>query len=379
MLHRRSAAAAIGLAAALPWGARATETAAAARELLLGHTGVLSGALGVPIRALLAGAGLAFQQVNAGGGLFGRRIRLESLDDALQPDQAVANYKTLLNERQVLAMFGCVGSGTTAAAGPLLQDSGAPLVGAYAVADSARRKVAGSAYFVRAGTGREAQAIVQHLHTLGVERIAAAHLDNPGGQEAASLLQQALAERKLQLVQTVAVQGDGGNAGAAGAALAKQGPQAVVMYLAGDLPAKLMQGHWGAGGNALFYGMSIVNGEVVARALGEGMRSGLTIAQVMPYPWSRLEPSARQFRSLAEAANVPVGYLSFEGYANALVMVEALRRCGPEPSRARLHAALRGLKQTIAGLDIDFSNREAIAGSRLVDMVHIGKEGRFVR
>ncbi len=378
MLNRRTAAAGIGLAASA-WGARAAEPAISSTELLLGQTGVLSGPLGTPIRALLAGAGLAFGQTNANGGIYGRRIRLESLDDELQPAKAVANYKTLLDSRPCIAMFGCVGSGTTAAAAALLRDSGAPLVGAYAVADSARRKVAGSAYFVRAGIGREAQAIVQHLHTLGVDRIAAANLDNPGGQEASALLDQALTERKLTLRKPVPVKSDGSNAAEAGALLASLNPQAVVMYLAGDLPAKLMQGHWAAGGNASFYGMSIVNGEAVAQGLGAAMRGGLTIAQVMPYPWSRLEPVARNFRGLAEAASVPVGYTSYEGYANGLVMVEALRRCGPDPSRAKLHTALRGLRQNIAGLDIDFSDRDALSGARLIDLVHIGKEGRFVR
>jgi branched-chain amino acid transport system substrate-binding protein len=252
------------------------------------------------------------------------------------------------------------------------------MIGGYAVADSARRKVTGSAYFIRAGSGREAQALVQHLTTLGITQIASAQLDNPGGQEVVALIESALAEHKLKLVLNVPVKGDGSNADEAGATLARQAPQAIIMYLAGTLPARVMKAHWAAGGTSSFYGMSIVPGELVARALGKELR-GLVISQVVPYPWAQVEPAANSFRRLAQGAGQPVGYLAYEGYVNALVTLEALRRCGNEFTRPRLHTALRAMKQRFAGMDIDFGNRDAIAGSRFVDMVHVNGEGQFTR
>jgi branched-chain amino acid transport system substrate-binding protein len=377
MLGRRQALSALGAAGAA-WAGLARGAEAGGPEILLGQTGVLSGPLGVPIKTLLAGANLAFTQANAQGGVNGRRVRLLSLDDELKPDKAAANYKTLLAEHKVLGFFGCVGSGTTAAAAPLLQDSGAPLVGAYAVADSARSKVLGSAYFIRAGSGREAQALVQHLMTLGITRIATAQLDNPGGQEVVTLVEAALAEHKLKLELNVPVKPDGSNAAEAGQALARQAPQAVLMYLAGSLPARVMKAHWTAGGSSSFYGMSIVQGEDVARVLGAELRS-LVISQVVPYPWGQVEPVASNFRKLAAAASLPVGYIAFEGYFNALVMLEALKRCGNELTRARLHASLRSMKQRFAGMEVDFSDRKALAGSRFVDMVHVNGNGQFTR
>lgn len=374
-MDRRQACASIALLGA-GWGAARAEDGVASGEIVLGQSAVLSGPLGTPIKALNAGAAIGFK---AAGPINGRRVRIESLDDELVPDKAVANYRRLLDERRVFAFFGCVGSGTTAAAAGLLQDSGAPLVGAYAVADSARRKAGPSAYFVRAGTGREAQALVQHLTTLGIDRMAFAHLDNPGGQEAATLFEQALAERQLKLLGRAAVKADGSNAGERGRELAALGAQAVVMYLAGELPAALMKAHTTAGGTSAFYGMSIVNGEVVARAMGADFRGGLVISQVMPYPWSQVEPAAQQFRTLAQADGVPVNYTSFEGYVNALVMAEALRRCGSDPTRAKLHQALRSMRQRVAGMDVDFGDRAAISGARLVDMVFVGRDGRYTR
>jgi ABC-type branched-subunit amino acid transport system substrate-binding protein len=299
-----------------------------------------------------------------------------SLDDELKPDRAVANYEKLLGDG-VFGFFGCVGSATTAAAAPMLMKSGAPWVAGYAVADSARDKLKGSGFFVRATSGREAQALVQHLTTIGVTRIAMAMLDNPGGKEAASLVEAALSSQKLQAAASVAIKGDGANIPEAAAELAKASPQAVIMYLGGALPGQLMKASWALNASPMFYGMSIVAGEVTVKVAGEKAR-GLAISQVVPYPWSESDPPTREYRRLAEAAKVPVGYYSFEGYLNALVLLEALKRSGRELTRPRLLATLRSMKMRVAGVDLDFA-ANGVTGSRFVELVQVTHEGRFVR
>ena len=62
-----AAAASLGLFSV----ARAAENGVTDTEVVLGHTGILSGPLGAPIKVVMAGAGLAFDAVNAQGGVFG--------------------------------------------------------------------------------------------------------------------------------------------------------------------------------------------------------------------------------------------------------------------------------------------------------------------
>ncbi|WP_260590762.1 ABC transporter substrate-binding protein [Variovorax sp. DXTD-1] len=97
-----------------------------------------------------------------------------------------------------------------------------------------------------------------------------------------------------------------------------------------------------------------------------------------PYPWGEVEAVTRDYRRLAERAQVPVGYGSFEGYLNGLVMIKAIKRTGRDLMRARLHATLRALKLRLAGMDIDFSTG-ATTCSRFIEMVRATPEGRFVR
>jgi branched-chain amino acid transport system substrate-binding protein len=307
----------------------------------------------------------------------GRRVRIVSLDDELQPPKAVANVRQLLERDGVFGFFGCVGSATTAATAELLLTSGAPALAGYAVADSARAKVKGAAYFVRSTSGREAQALVEHLVTIGITRIGVAVLDNPGGQEAQALIGAALALHRLAPAAVAAVKGDASNAAAAAKALSEQRPQAVLMYLGGVLPGELMKASWALGWFPSFYGMSIVAGEVVFKVAGPRSR-GLAISQVVPYPWGQADALVAQYRQLAEAAKVPVGYYSFEGYLNGRVLVEALNRCGRDLTRARFHATMRAMKLRLAGMSLDFTGGDA-TGSRFVELVQVSQEGRFVR
>jgi ABC-type branched-subunit amino acid transport system substrate-binding protein len=201
MQRRNLLAAAVGgiSFAASPMSSRAQAAVAsgASNEIVLGQSAIISGPLGGPIQAMISGAQLAFDAVNAQGGVHGRKIRLLTLDDELAPPKAVANYKKLLEEQGVVAMFGCVGSGTTAAAGKLLPDYGCASIGGYGVADSAREKTGNHGFFLRASMGREAEVLVQQLTTIGITQFAVAHMDNPGGQEALALVTQALQARQL--------------------------------------------------------------------------------------------------------------------------------------------------------------------------------------
>lgn len=346
-------------------------------EVVLGQTGILSGPLGEVIKTFLSGATAVFDDIGRRGGVHGRRIRLVSLDDRLEPQQAVANYKKLLEEENAFAFFGCVGSGTTAAAAPALKASGAPLVGGYAVADSARDRVKGMAYFVRATTGREAEVLLGHLTTLGISRIGVAQLDNPGGQEALGLLSKAMEVHRIQPARSVAVKGDGSNIDAVAAQLSDPQLQAVVMYLGGPLGANLIKAIRALGSSPRFYGMSIVPGELSAKLLGEQVR-GLAISQVVPYPWASADATAIAYRRLMERQNLTVGYYTYEGYINARVMAEALERCGRELSHQRLHAVLQSMRMTLAGMTVDF-NGGSHTGSRFVELVAVTRDGRFVR
>ena len=366
-------------ATAAPWvsNAAAAEAGVSDKELVIGQTAILSGPLGVPVNARMAGAQLAFAESRRQGGIFGRNVRIVAMDDELKPERALANYEKLISEERVLAFFGCGGSATTAAAAGLLERGGAPLIGGFAVADSAREKVKSSAYFLRATSQREADVLVQHLATIGVERVAVAYLDNPGGTEALEMVKKAMTRNRMTPHAAVAVKGDGSNVRDAAKALAERPPQAILMYLGGPLPGELIKATAETSSRPMWYGMSIVGGELTAKVAGEKAR-GLVIAQVVPYPWNQSDAVASEFRALAARTQVPVDYYTFEGYLTGQLLLEALRRTGRDVNRAKLQATMRSLKFRLGNLNVDFSGGSG-TGSEYVELVQVTQDGRFIR
>jgi len=372
-IHRRHLLQA-GLGA-LAWGAQAP-VRAQSRELLLGQSAVLSGPLGKAITGLNQGIQLALDQANAAGGVNGQTLRLISLDDELKPDKAIANYKSLVAQHRVSAFFGCVGSGTSAAAAGVLRESGLPSFGGYAVGDGAREKTKGAAYFLRASYGREAEVLVQHLLTLGIDRIAVAHLANPGGDEVLQSITRLLDAKQVKLRGAGAVANDGANAGAIARTLAALDTQAIIMFLNVPLAAALMDAVLQTGHRPSFYGMSIVAGDGVAAIIGPKSR-GLIVAQAVPYPWSEVDLTTQDYRRLCAAHQATPNYIGFEGYLNAVLFVNILRRAG-DLSAARIHAAVRATRMRLAGMNIDFGDGD-LSGSKFVELVQVAESGRFVR
>jgi hypothetical protein len=98
-----------GQAAEKRYGPGVTDT-----EIKIGQTmpysGPLSGA-GTVGRAELA----YFEMLNEEGGINGRKVRLISLDDAFSPPKTVEQTRKLVEEEQVLAIFGTIGTAPSAA------------------------------------------------------------------------------------------------------------------------------------------------------------------------------------------------------------------------------------------------------------------------
>ncbi|MBP8271354.1 MAG: ABC transporter substrate-binding protein [Sphaerotilus sp.] len=373
MLRRRIVLASAAAVLARTAGAA---TASAASDLVLGQSAPLTGPLSPPVLAFNAGAQLAFDTLNAGGGITGRRVRWITADDRGDPALAQAICDKLITEQNATALFGCAGSLSMAAIEPLLRRHGVPALGGLWVADSVRTQCKGVAYFVRASLAQEASALALHLATIGLQRIGVVHLSSPFGQEGLKVIADALTDQGLLLSGTAAVTPEGATAQEAARKLLALAPQAIVLFVNGSQAATVMATAADLRRHPSFYGLSIVSDEDAIRRIGAQAR-GLAISQVVPYPWSESDRQTVDYQALAEAAKVPVGYASFEGWLNAQVLIEALRRCNGEISRTRLHATLKVLQWYVAGMTVNFSRQE-LSGSRFVELVQLTASGRYL-
>src|SRR2546422_5480423 len=120
--------AAAALAFLLSNGALA-EPGVTADSIVLGQAAGFTGSVAGTVKELTAGARAYFDYVNAKGGVHGRKIVLESVDDGFDPKRTPDAIKKLIEEKHVFALFLSRGTPTNQAAYPVLEQAKGPLVG----------------------------------------------------------------------------------------------------------------------------------------------------------------------------------------------------------------------------------------------------------
>jgi len=162
-------------------GARA-EVGVTDQEVVVGQFAPFSGPAEQLGKRLNVGIQAYLQSVNAQGGIHGRRLRLVTRDDGYEPDRAVAAAKGLIEQDNVFALVGSVGTPTGLAAVPVLTSAKVPLVGMFTGAQGLREPFNRYVFHVRASYFDETERIVQHLTTLGVKKIAVFYQNDAYGK-----------------------------------------------------------------------------------------------------------------------------------------------------------------------------------------------------
>jgi ABC-type branched-subunit amino acid transport system substrate-binding protein len=368
------------LVAALAFAASATGFAQGVtdHEIVLGQSAALTGPAGQLGKDMRDGALLYFEHVNAQGGVNGRRIVLKTLDDGYEATRAAENTRKLINDDKVFALFGYVGTPTSAASMPIFTQAKVPFVGPFTGAESLRNPVNPYIFNVRASYFDETEAIVQHLTAMSIDRIAIFYQDDAYGQAGLAGVERALKKRNLQLVARGTVERNTVKVEKAVQEIAKADPQSVIMISAYTSCAAFIKEMKAAGHNPTFWNVSFVGSKALAEELGQEGR-GVEISQVMPFPWDNAIPVVKEYRHLADQAKVEPGFGTLEGYIAAKVMVEGLRRAGRKLDRESFVKAMETMGDyDTGGFRVSYGPGMR-AGSKFVDLTIISKDEKFVR
>ncbi|MDO9157898.1 MAG: ABC transporter substrate-binding protein, partial [Burkholderiaceae bacterium] len=173
--------------------------AAGDKPIVLGQSAAFSGPAAELGQQYHLGARLYFDRVNASGGIEGRKIELHKLDDGYEPERCAANTRQFIAEG-VFALFGYVGTPTTAAALPLATEARMPLFAPLTGAQSLREPYNRQVVHIRASYLDETAAIVRQTHAVGIKRLAVFHQNDGYGQAGLDGVRRALATLQLEPV-----------------------------------------------------------------------------------------------------------------------------------------------------------------------------------
>jgi len=279
----------------------------------------------------------------------------------------------------VFAVFGVLGTDNTNEGLKITTPKGVPFLFPV-TGDAAMRREPNRYFFtISASLPEEMDKIVEHLLTVGVQRIAVAHFDNGFGRSLLEATQRSMKQRGAELAAAVPFDVDAKNAPAAAQKIAAAKPAAIILASLGKSSADFIEAYRKGGGDAAIYSFSGVGSDQLIQRLGAGSR-GIVISQNMPSPWSNAESSARDYRALKAAAKeTNYSYLNMRGYISATVLVEALKRAGKAPTREGLVDAVESMHHMdIGGFPVDFS-KERHHGSQFVELTVISGNGTFIK
>lgn len=360
------------LAALLPLGSACAETGVDADTITLAQSGALTGPLAELNKDYLSGATLYFDQMNARGGINGRRIRLLIVDDAYDPAQAADNVRKLVNGGQVFAFFGCFGTGPSQQAIPIASSARIPFFAPYTGADALRQHTP-YVFHLRASYGQEIEKMVEHLANLGVTSIGVVRHADPFGQAGLDAATRALEKRGLTPAVVAPIASSGADAAETARKIAAANPAAVILVTAGNSSAAFLRALQQTDRHPMLYGLSVISSKQLIRELGDKAH-GLVIAQVVPTPFRVDHPIVREYRQAADKAALAYSHTSLEGYIAARTFTEGLRRAGKDLTRERLVAALEEMKDLdLGGVRVGFSPRRHV-GMDFVDLTVVSRD-----
>ena len=367
---------------AAAWGAALALTAHGA-ELVIGQVAPLSGVLASTGEQMVLGGKVYFQHVNAQGGIHGANIRVEVADDGYKVPDTVRLTRELLAKPEVVALYGFAGTAniTQLLTDGVLAQGGAALVAPYTGGESLRNPFNPWIFHVRAGYADEAEHMVQQLTTLHMDRMAVMYQDDGFGKAGLAGVEAALAKRNLKLVAAAPYERNTDKVDDAVKTILAANVHAVIMIAINKPAAAFVKRYREAGGGAQLFSISVVDPAEIVKLAGQKNARGLGISQVVPYPYTPMLPVVREFQGLLKkyAPNAQVNYTNFEQFLGAKVLVEALRRAGPAPTRAKVVKALESLQNyDLGGVTLSYSPTDRV-GSRYVEVTVIGSDGRLMK
>lgn len=97
-------------------------------EILIGEYGSLTGTTATFGQSTDNAIQMAFDEINAAGGLLGKKVKVLVEDDQSKPEEAATAVTKLINQNHVVAMLGEVSSSRSLAAAPICQANGVPMI-----------------------------------------------------------------------------------------------------------------------------------------------------------------------------------------------------------------------------------------------------------
>jgi branched-chain amino acid transport system substrate-binding protein len=175
--------------------------AAAQETIKVGLVAAMSGQSAKSGEAITRGLTLAIDEINAKGGLLGKKVELVSRDDESNPAKGVVAARELVQREKVVALFGGVDTPVSLAIVPFANQAKVPFMGVWAAGTPITRNGAPENYVFRVSAVDEIvdKALVDYsIKKYAAKKPGMILINNPWGESNEKGLKAALAAKKME-------------------------------------------------------------------------------------------------------------------------------------------------------------------------------------
>lgn len=296
--------------------------------ILLGQSCALTGPAGELGQNFRSGLLASFEAYNRSTGLSVRSIELISLDDRYEPELAIRNTRRLIANPEVFCLIGEVGTPTSKAVLPIIEEASVPFIAPFTGAELLRQPFKPQVFNIRSSYAQELECLVGYLtEALNIQHIACLYQNDAFGQNGLWGLKRALAKRDMQLVSTGHYERNTVAVKNAFLSIRSGQPEAVVLIGAYRPCASFISLARRHGlESATFCTISFVGAESLQKTL-QGTENGCIVSQVVPSPWQSRLPVIQEYRRDLERHQPgrDYGYVSLEGYLAGRFFIQAVQ------------------------------------------------------
>jgi branched-chain amino acid transport system substrate-binding protein len=359
-------------------------------EIILGQSAAFQGSSAILGTELWKGANAYFSFINSQGGVNGRKIKVLSLNDDYEGKKTLENTIDLIQNKNVFALFGYVGTPTIVEALPAIQKFSKDDVFLFSNFTGAQpqRELPHSSYVfnVRTSYRLETLGLVKLLHSIGKRKFGLFIQYDSYGRAGADGVQRALREKKLDVVAETTYQRGvhyGESMSSQVQALMKANTEVVISVGSYAACAAFIRDAREAGFKGIIANLSFVGPDAMLRLLlneekikNKKFTQNLINTQAVPPPSDKSIKLVNEYQDIMKKFGVNYSgkveegvdeytFTSLEGFLNAKVFVEILKKIKGQVTRKSFYNVAKKTHNLDVGLGGDKLSFDNLASQGL--------------
>lgn len=313
-------------------------------EIRIGTITDLTGPLAFLGKEVSDGTGLFFRYVNDQGGIYGRKIKHIVEDDGYQPPRSVAAFRKLVDRDQVFCLAGNMGSSTNLAVIPFVERERIPLIGPAGYNSNMSHPPRRHVFAVDPSYPVQSWIIVKHIleaERSEAPRLAILYQDDDYGRDGLKGLHQAAAHYGLTIVAEERYKRGAVDFSTQALRLRQAAPTHVLLFTVTRETAAILEEAHHLDWHPRFFGAIPASEDKIIELAGEAASDYMAL-NTGDY---RSDPLATQeafYFGVLKEYDPERSYYNYHGFGFGIgqLLVEGLRRAGPDLTREKLVEAM---------------------------------------